>query len=161
MRRLTARLLASLIWVAPAAPFAGQPAKAAELTAWDNLRRDDSLPRIVRDMADRKYREAEQKLIDDAWSDFGEMTLLRFLGGPKATVALSPSAELEAPGPNGPFGFSRMFVNFDATREPGEPSRGGVMNKTLWNWVTAADTRKIVIHTFASQIGRASCRERV
>ncbi len=149
MRRPTACLLASLMCLAPAPPFAGQPAKAAELTAWDNLRRDESLPKPLRDMADRKYREAERKLIDDAWSDFGEMTLLRFLGGPR------PSAEADAPGPNGPFGFSRMLANFDATREPGEPSQSGVMNKTLWNWVTAADTRKVVIHTFASRIDTA------
>ncbi|MCI0734960.1 MAG: hypothetical protein L0Y50_01570 [Beijerinckiaceae bacterium] len=44
------------------------------------------------------------------------------------------------------------LANFGATLEPGEPTEGGRMTRTIWGRLVPSTNRRVVIHTFGSDV---------
>jgi hypothetical protein len=86
------------------------------------------------------------------WYTYVCYAKLEELDDSKAPQVHSPGAVV-AP-PNGVRAIFRL-LNTAATLEPGEPTAGGRMNKTVWGNVTVPARSRVVIHTFGSDFDTA------
>jgi hypothetical protein len=104
------------------------------------------------DWLSRKRDEYEKQY--KAQAPFGFWIMLA--SGHFGSAAEAPSGDFAKAAIAKPVSGVLILTNLEATLQPGEPTLGGLMTRTIWGEFRAQANERVVIHTYGSELDEGS-----